>query len=131
LDQAERFEKQKKQNAALEHKMQELKKAASVYDTEIRELRLKLRTAEQERKQFSTKHNEAAESRKMLSSLESRHRTDMQGRDRRISELEKAMGEDIKKRTIQEQQLTERQMEIDDLRAENAALQTQVSKWLC
>ncbi|KAF8972978.1 hypothetical protein BDZ97DRAFT_1912579 [Flammula alnicola] len=97
-EQAERFEKQKKQNALLDARFQELKKVNTSDQSEIKDLRHKLRLLELERDKMSSKQPEIVELKKSLSTLEAKRKDEIKERDRRIAELEKQLQTEQKKR---------------------------------
>lgn len=111
---ADRTDKLKKHNEALDVRLQDLKKAASSDQAEIKDLRLTLRTSEHERTHMSTKQGEAAELKKSLQSLESRRREEVKERDRRIAELEKAVMVEKRKREAAEAKHLELQAKGDE-----------------
>lgn len=88
-DNAERFEKQKKNNALLEVRIQELRKIATSDQNEVKDLRHKLRILELEREKASAKQPEINELKKILATVEAKRKEELKDRDRRISELEK------------------------------------------
>lgn len=92
------MEKLKKQNDTFDVRIQELKKAASADQNEIKELRVKLRMSEHERTQLATKQGEAGETKKALHMLESKRREELRERDKKITELERAVAMEKKKR---------------------------------
>ncbi|THH15657.1 hypothetical protein EW146_g4850 [Bondarzewia mesenterica] len=106
-DQAERLEKSKKQNDALEARLLEMKKATASEQAEIKDLRVKLRLTENERTQLSSKQGEASDAKKALQVLESKRRDDVRERDRRIAELEKAVASEKRKREVAETRVQE------------------------
>ncbi|OJT10266.1 hypothetical protein TRAPUB_13220 [Trametes pubescens] len=101
-EQTERADKLKKQNDALDARVQELKKASTTEQSELRELRLKLRASEHERTQLASKHNDAGEIRKALQAAEVRRKEDLRERDRKIAEMEKTLSAERKKRETAE-----------------------------
>ncbi|KAJ7680245.1 hypothetical protein DFH06DRAFT_1076820 [Mycena polygramma] len=110
---ADRFEKQKKQNAILDVRIQDLKKALSTEQGEIKDLRVKLRMSEHERSQLSAKQGEAGEFRKALQSLESKRRDEVRERDRIIADLERSVATEKKRREIVEARLQDLQGRSD------------------
>ncbi|KAF8161010.1 hypothetical protein B0H34DRAFT_857540 [Crassisporium funariophilum] len=90
-DNADQAEKQKKQNAVLETRLQDLKRATASDQGELKDLRHKLRSMELEREKVSTKHSELVELRRSLHTAELKRKDDLKERDRRIAELEKAL----------------------------------------
>ncbi|PIL35838.1 hypothetical protein GSI_01498 [Ganoderma sinense ZZ0214-1] len=109
-EQTERADKLKKQTDALDARVQELKKAAANDQGELRELRLKLRASEHERTQLAAKQGDAAEARK----AEARRRDELRERDRKVAELEKALGVEKKKQEAAEAQLAEAKGKTDE-----------------
>ncbi|KIM45040.1 hypothetical protein M413DRAFT_24307 [Hebeloma cylindrosporum] len=96
-DNAERFEKQKKNNALLEVRIQELKKISTSDQSEMKDLRHKLRVLELEREKNSAKQPEINELKKTLATVEAKRKEELKERDRRISELEKHLQIEKKK----------------------------------
>ncbi|KAF7376077.1 hypothetical protein MSAN_00022500 [Mycena sanguinolenta] len=122
---ADRLEKQKKQNAMLETRIQDLKKSASTELGEIKDLRVKLRMSEHERAQLVGKQGETEDLRKAMHSLESRRRDEVRERDRTIADLEKSTGAEKKRREMVEAKLQELQRRGDaDLEAVQARAQS-------
>lgn len=97
-DNAERFEKQKKNSALLEVRIQELRKIATSDQNEIKDLRHKLRILELEREKTSTKQPEINELKKTLATAEAKRKEELKDRDRCISDLEKHLLIEKKKR---------------------------------
>ncbi|KAI0355587.1 hypothetical protein OH77DRAFT_1479263 [Trametes cingulata] len=114
LEQTERADKLKKQNDALDARVQELKKASATEQAELRELRVKLRTSEHERTQLASKHNDAGEARKALQAAEARRKDELRERDRKIAELEKSLAAERKKREAAEARWQEVKGKTDD-----------------
>lgn len=112
-EQTERADKLKKQNDALEARVQELKKASTTEQSELRELRLKLRASEHERTQLASKHNDAGETRKALQAAEARRKDDLRERDRKIAEMEKTLAAERKKRETAEARWQEAKAKTD------------------
>ncbi|KAJ6609836.1 hypothetical protein B0H10DRAFT_2062676 [Mycena sp. CBHHK59/15] len=114
---ADRFEKQKKQNAALDARIQDLKKASSEEQVELKDLRVKLRMSEHERTQLSLRQGEAGELKKAIQSLESKRREEVRERDR--------------KREIAESRLQELHgkgnLDLDAAHAESESLKVQLA----
>ena len=119
-EQSERADKLKKQNDALDARVQELKKTSAAEQTELRELRVKLRASEQERTQLAAKHGDTAEARK----VEARRKEEVRERDRKIAELEKALGMEKKKREAAEAKWQEAKSKTDE-RVQEARAATQ------
>ncbi|KAG6842111.1 hypothetical protein C0991_002765 [Blastosporella zonata] len=123
-DQTDRGEKQKKQIETLESRIQELKKTAASDQIELKDLRIKLRMSEHERTHLTTKQGEAGEAKKSLQSLESKRREELRERDRRISELEKALALEKKRKETAEGKVQEIKGRGDEeLQAARAASQ--------
>lgn len=127
-DNAERFEKQKKNNALLEVRIQELRKIAASDQNEMKDLRCKLRILELEREKTSAKQPEINELKKTLATVDAKRKEELKDRDRRIFELEKHLqiekrkheslesrAQDIKRSLDEEAQ--SRQMAIKQLEA--------------
>lgn len=112
-EQTERADKLKKQNDALDARVQELKKASTTEQSELRELRLKLRASEHERTQLASKHNDAGETRKALQAAEARRKDDLRERDRKIAEMEKTLAAERKKRETAEARWQEAKAKTD------------------
>ncbi|KZT66396.1 hypothetical protein DAEQUDRAFT_458069 [Daedalea quercina L-15889] len=110
---SERADKLKKQNDALDTRVQELKKTSSAEQSELRELRTKLKLVEHERAQLAVKQGEAGETKRALQAAEARRKDDVRERDRRIIELEKALAIEKKKRELVEGKLVEVKDKID------------------
>ncbi|KAH9847165.1 hypothetical protein C2E23DRAFT_742411 [Lenzites betulinus] len=113
-EQTERSDKLKKQNDALDARVQELKKASSTEQAELRELRLKLRASEHERAQLASKHNDSGEARKALQAAEARRKDELRERDRKIADLEKSLAAERKKREATEARWQEVKTKTDD-----------------
>ncbi|KAI0329702.1 hypothetical protein GY45DRAFT_844771 [Cubamyces sp. BRFM 1775] len=113
-DATERAEKLKKQNDALDARVQELKKANTNDQAELRELRVRLRTSEHERTQLASKHNDAGEARKALQAAETRRKDELRERDRKIAELERTLSMERKKREAAEAKWQEAKSKTDD-----------------
>ncbi|KAH9892473.1 hypothetical protein C8Q73DRAFT_666345 [Cubamyces lactineus] len=110
----ERAEKLKKQNDALDARVQELKKTNANDQTELRELRVRLRTSEHERTQLASKHNDAGEARKALQAAETRRKDELRERDRKIADLERTLSMERKKREAAETKWQEARSKTDD-----------------
>ncbi|KAI0645573.1 hypothetical protein C8Q79DRAFT_965200 [Trametes meyenii] len=113
-EQSERADKLKKQNEALDARVQELKKASTTEQAELRELRMKLRTSEHERMQLASKQNDAGDVRKALQAAEARRKDELRERDRKIAELEKSLSAERKKREGAEAKWQEAKSKTDD-----------------
>ena len=94
MDNAELIEKQKKQNALLEARVQELKRTTSTEGTELKEMRTKLRSLENERNRLQANESEVQTLKASLQSLESKRRDELRERDSRIAALEKELAEE-------------------------------------
>ncbi|KAI0786720.1 hypothetical protein C8Q75DRAFT_264006 [Abortiporus biennis] len=105
VEQAERIDKFKKQNDALDSRLQELKKTAEKEHCELKDLKTKLRLAEHERNQLQSKQGEVGEAKKALQALDSKRRDELRDRDKRIIELEKALTSERRKRESLENRL--------------------------
>ncbi|KAJ7096402.1 hypothetical protein C8R44DRAFT_889709 [Mycena epipterygia] len=123
-EQAERLEKQKKQNALLDVRIQDLKRASLTEQAELKDVRVKLRMSEHERTQLALKQGEAGELKKAIQVLESKRRDDVRERDRLIADLEKSAAGEKKKREMAEAQLQELQV----ARAKSQTLQVQLTQ---
>ncbi|VDC06436.1 unnamed protein product [Peniophora sp. CBMAI 1063] len=111
-------EKLKKHADAHDARMQELRRAALADQTELKDLRAKLRLVEAERTQLASKTGEASDAKRALHKLEAQRREDqvvaearrkeeLRERDRRIAELEKALGAEKKRRETAETRASE------------------------
>ncbi|TFK91332.1 hypothetical protein K466DRAFT_660114 [Polyporus arcularius HHB13444] len=109
-EQTERADKLKKQNDALDARVQDLKKTSAAEQSELRELRVKLKASEQERTQLAAKQGDAAEARK----AEARKKEELRERDRKITELEKVLGTEKKKREAAEARWQEAKSKTDE-----------------
>jgi len=98
----EKLEKQKKQRAALESTVQELKKASLSDQGEIKDLRHKLRLLEIERDKTLSKQPEIIALKNSLQALEIKRKDDIRDRDRKVAELEKNLQGEKKKREFLE-----------------------------
>lgn len=106
-DQADRGEKQKKQNDVLDQRIQELKKAQGADQAEIKDLRVKLRMSEHERTQLAAKSGEAGELKKALQALDLKRREEIKERDRKLADLEKSVAGEKKRKEALEGKLKE------------------------
>ncbi|KAJ7462204.1 hypothetical protein B0H11DRAFT_1871407 [Mycena galericulata] len=104
---ADRLEKQKKQNAILEGRIQDLKKTSSTEQGELKDIRVRLRMSEHERTQMSLKQAEAGELKKAIQFLESKRRDEVRERDSLIVDLEKSVAAEKRKREAVEVRLQE------------------------
>jgi hypothetical protein len=104
-DQLTRIDKLKKQVDAQDTKIQDLKRAALSDQTEIKDLRVKLRSAEAECARLKTKSEEAVRTKQTLDSTNAARLDELKERDRRIAELEKAVGMEKKRREDVESRL--------------------------
>lgn len=104
---AERYEKQKKQNIALDTRIQEMKKTSLSDQSEIKELRHKTRLLELEKDKISSKQPDIIELKKSLSALEAKRKDELKDRDRRIDDLEKLLQSEKKKRELAEGKIHE------------------------
>ncbi|KAJ6593823.1 hypothetical protein B0H19DRAFT_1092162 [Mycena capillaripes] len=132
LENADRLEKQKKQNAILDVRIQDLKKASSTEQAEAKDLRVKLRMSEHERTQLSAKQGEAGEFKKAMQSLESRRRDEVRERDRTIADLEKSVVTEKKRREAAETRLHDLQgrgdVELQAAHAKSHSFQVQLAQ---
>ena len=101
-DQSEQLAKAKKQNEALDARVQELKKSSATEQAELKDLRVKFRLLEHERTQLASKQGEAGETKKALATLDAKRRDELRERDRRISELEKNTAAEKRRREAAE-----------------------------
>ncbi|THH00772.1 hypothetical protein EW026_g1833 [Hermanssonia centrifuga] len=106
-EQTGRNDKLKKQNDALDTRVQELKRINLSDQSEIKDLRAKLRVSEHERTQLASKQGETGEAKKALQSLDAKRRDEVRERDKKISELEKALALEKKRKDGLEVRLSE------------------------
>jgi hypothetical protein len=95
----------KKQADAQDTKIQDLRRSALTDQTEIKDLRAKLRVAEAERAGLQTKYNEVVRTKQTVDSTNATRRDELKERDKRISELERTIGLEKKRREDVETQL--------------------------
>lgn len=100
-----RIDKLKKQVDAQDTKVQDLRRSALTDQTEIKDLRAKLRVVEAERVGFQTKYNEAVRTKQTFDSANAARRDELKERDKRIVELERALGLEKQRRENIESQL--------------------------
>ncbi|KAJ7188351.1 hypothetical protein C8R46DRAFT_877187 [Mycena filopes] len=128
----DRLEKQKKQSATLDVRIQDLKKTSAAEQAELKDLRVKLRMSEHERTQLASKQGEAGELRKTIQTLESKRREEVREKDRTIAELEKSGAAEKRKREIAETRLQELQgkgdAEVQAARAQSQLLQSALTQ---
>ncbi|KAH9485315.1 hypothetical protein JR316_0002223 [Psilocybe cubensis] len=103
----ERLDKQKKQNIALDTRLQEMKKASLADQSEIKDLRHKTRMLELERDKIISKQPDVSELKKSLATLEAKRKDELKDRDRRIAELERLVQSEKKKRELAESKIQE------------------------
>jgi hypothetical protein len=120
-EQSERLDKQKKHAEILDARLQELKKAASADQSEIKDLRFKLRMSEHERAQLSGKQDEAGETKKALQALDGKRRDEIRDRDKKISDLERCLASEIKKREAAEARVKDVERKKDEETQEASA----------
>ncbi|KAF8264585.1 hypothetical protein EI94DRAFT_1738064 [Lactarius quietus] len=104
-DQLSRIDKLKKQADAQDTKLQDLKKAALTDQTEIKDLRVKLRSSESECTRLKAKSEEALRTKQALDSTNAARLDELKERERRITELEKAVSTEKKRREDVESKL--------------------------
>ncbi|KAF8499615.1 hypothetical protein F5888DRAFT_1683970 [Russula emetica] len=104
-DQLTRIDKLKKQVDTQDTRVQDLRRSALTDQTEIKDLRAKLRVAEAERAGFQTKYNEAVRTKQTVDSTNAARRDELKERDKRISELERTIGQEKQRREDIETQL--------------------------
>ncbi|KAG2146017.1 uncharacterized protein EDB93DRAFT_497784 [Suillus bovinus] len=114
LEQGERLDKLKKHSEILESRIQEHKKSSTADQTELKALRVKLRMSEHERIQLVSKQEESNEAKKALQSLEARKKDEVQERERKIAELEKAVSAERKKKDVLESYVHEVRGKADE-----------------
>jgi hypothetical protein len=106
-DQLTRIDKLKKQVDTQDTGIQDLKRAALTDQAEIKDLRAKLRLAEAERTGLQTKYNEAVRTKQTSDSTKAARLDELNKRDQRIAELERAMSAEKKRREEVESKLRE------------------------
>ncbi|EPQ56968.1 hypothetical protein GLOTRDRAFT_137420 [Gloeophyllum trabeum ATCC 11539] len=130
-EQSERLDKLKKQNDALDARLQESKKSQASQQSEIKDLRAKLRVAEHERNQLTAKQGDASEAQKALHVLETRRKDEVRQRDRTIADLERSLSMERKKREAAEAKAQEAKSKvdarIDEVRAQVSKLQDELN----
>lgn len=104
-DQLTRVDKLKKQVDVQDTKIQDLKRTALADQTEIKDLRAKLRSAEAECARLKTKSEEAVRTKQALNSTNAARLDELKERERRIAELETAVGTEKKRREDVESRL--------------------------
>jgi len=104
-DRLTRIDKLKKQVDTQDTKIQDLKRSALTDQAEIKDLRAKLRVAEAERAGIQTKYNEVVRVKQTADSTNAARRDELNERDQRIIDLEKAMALEKKRREGLESQL--------------------------
>ncbi|TFK53691.1 hypothetical protein OE88DRAFT_1626446 [Heliocybe sulcata] len=120
-EQTEKLDKLKKQNDALDTRLQEHKKSSASQQSEIKDLKSKLRLAEHERAQLASKQGDVSETHKALQ----RSKDDVRQRDRTIADLEKSLATEKKKRETAEAKVQEAKGRVD---ARVDEVRSQVSK---
>jgi hypothetical protein len=100
-----RIDKLKKQVDAQDTKVQDLRRSGLTDQTEIKDLRAKLRVVEAERVGLQTKCNEAVRTRQTFDSANAARRDELKERDKRIVELERALGLEKQRREDVESRL--------------------------
>jgi chromosome segregation ATPase len=100
-----RIDKLKKQVDTQDTRIQDLKRTALTDQTEIKDLRAKLRVAEAERAGFQTKYNDAVRTKQTSDSANAARLDELNRRDQRIVELEKAKSLEKKRREEVESKL--------------------------
>ncbi|KAJ3530401.1 hypothetical protein NM688_g7715 [Phlebia brevispora] len=106
-EQNDRCDKLKKQNEVLDLRLSELKKINLSDQSEVKDLRVKLRLAEHERTQLASKQGDVGEAKKALQALDYKRREELRERDRRITDLEKSLATERKRKDGLESRLTE------------------------
>ena len=106
-EQTERADKLKKQNDALDTRLQEMRKINLSDQSEIKDLRAKLRIAEHERSKLSSKQGDAGDVKKALQALDVKRRDELKERDKKIAELEKALATEKRRKDAAEAKLVE------------------------
>ncbi|KAJ7045434.1 hypothetical protein C8F04DRAFT_1064761 [Mycena alexandri] len=128
----DRLEKQKKQSAILDVRVQDLKKASATEQAELKDLRVKLRMSEHERTQLAAKQGEGGELKKAMQSLESKRREEIRERDRTIADLEKSGAAEKRKREMAEARLQELHgkgdADVRIARAQTQSLQSELAQ---
>ena len=125
-EQSEKLDKLKKQNDAYELRIQELNKTSVAEQTEIKELRTKLRMCEHERNQLAKREVENRDTKKAFSSVEAKRKEEAKERDKKVTELEKTLVAERKKREMLESSLDDVRKKADEeamkLRADSMSL---------
>ena len=114
VDHTDRYGKLKKQSDVLESKVQELKKIQDSNQAELKDLRTKLRSTEHERAQFASKQDDAEEAKKALQTLDSKRRDELRERDKKITDLEKTLAIEKKKRELLEARYSDVKVKVDE-----------------
>lgn len=92
----------------------ELKKAAQTAQLEAKGLRQKLRTADHERDKLVGKQSDAADLRKALNAAESKRKSDLQEKERKIMELEKVLANEQQRKVAAEEKSVRLQAALDE-----------------
>lgn len=125
------FDKLKKQNDALDAKLQETRKQNLLDQAEIKELRAKLRVSENERGHLALKSGESSDAKKSLVALETKRKEELRERDKRIAELEKSVANEQRRNEVLEGKLLESkgtaQQEFNEARKTISSLQNRVA----
>lgn len=99
-EQTEQIARLKKHNELTEAHAQDLKRELQTAQSEAREVRVRLRNAEIERDRLASKQTTAVETRRAAVAAESRARTNIQEREKRIEELQNSVSEE-KRRALE------------------------------
>ncbi|KAI0046068.1 hypothetical protein FA95DRAFT_1520723 [Auriscalpium vulgare] len=131
-EQSDRIDKLKRQNDALDVRIQDLKQASLTDQAELKDMRVKLRMAEQEKAQLSSKQVAAGDAKKALHNLEARRREELRERERQTADLSKAVASEKKRREAAEAMLQEAagkaEKEVRESRASAQRFETQVKE---
>ena len=130
-DHASQIDRLNKQNDSLEAKLQETRKQHLVDQAEIKEIRVKLRMSENERGHLALRAEGSDDAKKSLAALERKWKDELQERDERILELERAVAtgqrknERLEGKLLESKETTRR--EIDEARKTISSLHNKVA----
>ncbi|KIJ49471.1 hypothetical protein M422DRAFT_27837 [Sphaerobolus stellatus SS14] len=103
----------RKQHESSEAKIRELKKATLADQIEIKNLRSKVQCAEQSKVQSASRQEELESSKRALKQLELKHKQELASRDLRISQQDKALAADNKRRDAVETRIADIKAKAD------------------
>ncbi|EAU91292.2 hypothetical protein CC1G_11550 [Coprinopsis cinerea okayama7 len=128
-EQTDQIEKQRKQVALLEARLQELKKTGSSDSAQLKELKSKLRAFENERNRLQSEAAQIADLKTSLQQLEDKRRREVNERDNTMSDLEKRLTLERKSREILSSQYEDLKKSTEsDSRKATRALQSQLEQ---